>query len=211
MTLWAPRVSSVVPIPQQPSWLVACVKILAGLSPQSLSVYEDFGGQALLPTLQPTLPSVPFLREATETWRPAPSQAQLSPTDLFASLPQQLPDVAVIRKLIYNTGRSQSKPIGASIGLLGSCLEILFMGKAGDIDQEVAQHRRCLGVRLQRLPSLSHPQGPQHCPFHGTSFNPGHIRQTQPLIRLPTQRTEKTPPSLWPLQFIFYSGRVRRE
>lgn len=119
LTLWAPRVSSVVPIPQQPSWLVACVKILAGLSPQSLSVYGDFGGQALAPTLQSTLPSAPLLREATETWRSAPSQAQLSPTDLSASLPQQLPDVAVIRKLIYNTGRSQSRPIGASDRALG--------------------------------------------------------------------------------------------
>lgn len=184
-----------VPILQQPPWLVACVTILAGLSPWSLSVYEDLGGQSLPPTLQPTLPSAPFLREATETWRSVPGQAQLSPTDLSVSLPQQLPDVAVIRKLIYNTGRSQSRPIGASDRVLGQLPGDPVYGQGWRHKAGRGQHGRCLGVRLQRLPGLSHPQGPQHRPFHGVSFYPGHIRQTQPLIQLPTQRAEKTPAS----------------
>lgn len=184
-----------VPIPQKPPWLVACVKILAGLSPQSLSVYEDLGGQSLPPTLQPTLPSAPFLREATETWRSVPGQAQLSPTDLSASLPQQLPDVAVIRKLIYNTGRSQSRPIGASDRVLGQLPgdPVYGQGWRHRVGRGAAwEMPGCASSKASwSLPS----SGPSTPPLHGVSFYPGHIRQTQPLIHLPTQRAEKTPAS----------------
>lgn len=212
----------VVPIPQQHSLLVACVRSPAGLcplclfpltGPQSLSVYKDVGVSHSTAYLAAYTPVSPISPRSNRDVALCSGPGTALPYRSVCLTPSVTPGCCSYKKTNLQHRKEPVQALGALEGLSGSCLEILFMGKAGDRAGRRAAWEMpgCAASKASR-PFLS--SGPSMLPLPWSVLQSWQYQASpasplypfQSSIHLPRQRAEKTPASLGFPQFIFYSG-----